>query len=298
VQVQRFAFCWVEEGARRQHQPCGAFAEEFAELPHVPECGPEVATEVDSQLPEVLASALVQELLNIASPSATAGESLHHERTTAAAKALTHASSGGSLDGLEVEADARVVTDAAAEAEATSEFGAPAVAGADGELVRLPTESASPVEDAVLAQQVSRIMGNTFQPMRRLPGCVTAAFADPSSLRTAERALAVDPARFWNVAHEAQVVGAARHVLVSGTAMAPAGVFRLDVRVVSGVEAEAAHLLEVGICTSPQLACTSQLESQGQGGHQRRRSSRVADPFFASPPSPTCWSKECGCRSR
>lgn len=68
----------------------------------------------------------------------------------------------------------------------------------------------------------------------------------------------------WNAAEEPQVLGQARHMISSREAMSSrGGRFRFDFRVTSGVEAETAHLLEVGLASKPGAGVTFKVSGPG-----------------------------------
>jgi len=97
---------------------------------------------------------------------------------------------------------------------------------------------------------VMQVSGSTFERVKRRPDCPTCLYDDPAALCTKVAGSGI--LRCWNMAVETQVVGAARQMLASSSAMCSAhGVYRLDLRVVGGVEAESALFFEVGIVAEP-----------------------------------------------
>jgi len=177
------------------------------------------------ELPEVFALALEQDLLEEQPPS---GPSSSEAAPAAAAEAALPSTSQESGAPLQDAADAAGPEDA------------------------IEPQAPPPAADAAVAEKTTqRIWGSSFKRVARRADCATAVFDDPAGLQIAERARTSDTLRCWNVAGEAVVIGAARQVMASDVPMQSTGRFRLDLRVVAGVEAEAAHLLEIGICAEP-----------------------------------------------
>jgi len=122
------------------------------------------------------------------------------------------------------------------------------------------------------------IAGNSFTMVHRFPDAVLGEYDDPASLhlKTLNDSSGL---RCWNASSENQIVGAARQMIASGMPMSSAGgLYRLDLRVVSGVDAEAAHLFEVGLAADP--AKGVQFKVSGPGAF-RPQSEGEATPFFA-----------------
>jgi len=150
----------------------------------------------------------------------------------------------------------------------------------------MPPESmaeAAAVAESTLGaapQQFIRISGSSFQRMPRRSDCATAVFDDPSALRVSEQPNGSSRLRCWNVAEEIQIVGAARQILFSSTPMHRSGTFRMDFRVVGGVEAESAHYLEVGLCSEPAAGARLGAGESGIGRPRLHCEEVNGEPFF------------------
>jgi len=127
------------------------------------------------------------------------------------------------------------------------------------------------------------IGGSSFALIPRSPDeNIGSRHDDPSSLhlRTLEGS---ESLHCWNDADETQVVGAARQLIASSVPMSPGGgVYRLDLRVLSGIEAEAAHLFEVGIAADPTAGL--KFKVSGPGAFRpalRGNAEEDPSPFFS-----------------
>lgn len=124
----------------------------------------------------------------------------------------------------------------------------------------LPSE-ARDVEDSRERPVSSQVPGHSFHRVGRRGDCTTGPFEEPSVLHSRVDNGAL---RFWNVAEEDVVVGASRQFIASDVPMvAGAGTFRLDLRILSGIEADAAQLFEVGLTANPDDAV--QFKAEGPG---------------------------------
>ncbi|CAK0858954.1 unnamed protein product [Prorocentrum cordatum] len=96
--------------------------------------------------------------------------------------------------------------------------------------------------------EATLVRAPSFGAVARHGSCTTAAFGDHSALHR-EQLEGVPWLRWRNAAREDQILGASRQLLASDVLMSPAsgGIFRLELRMLSGSDAEAAHLFEVGV---------------------------------------------------
>lgn len=112
----------------------------------------------------------------------------------------------------------------------------------------LEKQDAGEAGEEYQAAEPVRVRADSFEVVPRHGSCTMAAFADSSALKVEQPE--GSPAMRWkNAAQEDQILGASRQLLASKVLMAPAsgGVFRMDLRVLSGADAEGAHLFEVGV---------------------------------------------------
>lgn len=116
---------------------------------------------------------------------------------------------------------------------------------------------------AALSESVVFIPGSSFTIAPRCFDPVMATHDDPASLHLSPSSTS-GAMRCWNVANESQVVGAGRQMIASQIAASSAGgLCRFDLRVLSGTEAESAHLFEVGLAANP--AAGVQFKVSGPG---------------------------------
>jgi len=121
------------------------------------------------------------------------------------------------------------------------------------------------------------VPGNSFTRVTRFADPVMSMHDDPTSLHLSTSSDS-DGLRCWNAASESEVLGAGRQMIASRTPMSSAGgIYRLDLRVVSGTDAETAHLFEVGIAADP--AAGVQFKVCGPGAF-RPLSEGEATPFY------------------
>jgi hypothetical protein len=142
------------------------------------------------------------------------------------------------------------------------------------------------------------ISGGTFERVPRHSDCDLSAFEDHGAFHIAPepaasasapggaggvRDSAAGPPAFrcWNAALETQVVGASRQLVASTVPMAPLqGRYRMDLRVVSGIEAEAAHLFEVGLAVAPQQGVCFRADAPGSWRKPRYGHEQAGQPFI------------------
>eukprot|EP00929_Paragymnodinium_shiwhaense_P119296 TRINITY_DN91188_c0_g1_i1.p1 TRINITY_DN91188_c0_g1~~TRINITY_DN91188_c0_g1_i1.p1 ORF type:complete len:685 (+),score=163.60 TRINITY_DN91188_c0_g1_i1:53-2107(+) len=127
------------------------------------------------------------------------------------------------------------------------------------------------------------VPGASFQRMKRAAGCPVEEIAGavaPADLKQAQRPSG--SLQVWNTASEAVIIGAGRQLLASDVPMSAArdGKYRLDLRVISGTEAESAHLLEIGVAAAPWRGC--HFKPYGPGADRPQ----LSVPGFAAPPAP------------
>lgn len=121
------------------------------------------------------------------------------------------------------------------------------------------------------------ISGSSFVHIPRFPDALLSKYDDPTSLHLLNLPHSAG-VRCWNVASESEVVGAARQMIASRMPMSSAGgLYRMDLRVVSGADAETAHLFEVGLASEPSIGV--QFKVSGPGA-SRPQSEGEATPFF------------------
>jgi len=133
-----------------------------------------------------------------------------------------------------------------------SENGGPLRSGEDESIV-----ASAPDETAGF------IPGSSFTRTQRCPDPIMATHHDPEALhlRPSTDSTGI---RCWNTAIESQVVGAGRQMIASNVPMScTGGLFRCDLRVVSGIEAEAAHLFEVGLAANPSAGVQFKVSGPG-----------------------------------
>eukprot|EP00928_Gymnodinium_smaydae_P043502 TRINITY_DN29131_c0_g1_i1.p1 TRINITY_DN29131_c0_g1~~TRINITY_DN29131_c0_g1_i1.p1 ORF type:complete len:684 (+),score=192.01 TRINITY_DN29131_c0_g1_i1:37-2052(+) len=115
-----------------------------------------------------------------------------------------------------------------------------------------PAEAEVPGEPSCTVG-AQRIHGSSFEHVSRSRDCVLASYDEPAAFTYTSTEVAQSSLLCRNAAREAHLVGASRQLLASRTPMswAASGTFRLDLRVLAGTAAEAAHLFEVGIAARP-----------------------------------------------
>lgn len=125
---------------------------------------------------------------------------------------------------------------------------------------RIPEGWAAPFPNAGEGAALRRVIqGSSFEMAPRSKSCPLKTYDPEHQLEMALRPES-STLHCWNPAEEPEVIGAARRLIFSTVPMGwPSshadhnGFFRLDLRVVRGVDSEAAHLFEVGLIANPRV---------------------------------------------
>mmetsp|Transcript_17682 Transcript_17682/g.37560 ORF Transcript_17682/g.37560 Transcript_17682/m.37560 type:complete len:664 (+) Transcript_17682:84-2075(+) len=161
-------------------------------------------------------------------------------------------------------------------------------AGEDEGQAFMLTEEAVPASSPEAAATATaptciRVTGSGMEQVPRRADCPMASMDEPEAFHCCVRP-GSETLHCWNAAKDAQLVGASRRILASQVAMSAeggSGRFRFDFRVNSGSEAEAAHLLEVGLMVEPSVAVYFPAGSPGAGRPpQPGESVEHGAPFF------------------
>jgi len=142
-------------------------------------------------------------------------------------------------------------------------------------------DSQSLEDDVGVARQQENsgfVSGNSFVHVPRFPDALLSRYDRPDLLCLHTHADS-EGLRCWNCATDQEVVGATRQMIASRIPMSSAGgMFRMDLRVVSGTDSETAHLFAVGLAANP--AAGVQFKVSGPGAF-RPDSEGEASPFFS-----------------